>query len=192
MKQNKRYKDLEIISKIIAKKYNKTPESIFEKTRVREIIDLRGMFFYFATRHTTLSLNDIGKFSLLMGRDKQHHHATVLHSVNRVYDMMFTEKDFRETIDELDNEIKYYVDYDRLHYDQISIYKKIISNKVHQEQDLDFLSKFSGLTTILYENKEFLDITADLVQEKLTRKLQKITDEGIHKTAQEDIRLGMV
>ena len=88
MTEDKKYKSLEIIAKIIADKHNKTPDFIFFDTRVREIIDLRSMFFYFATRYTRLSLSDIGKFSQYMGRDKPHNHASVLHNANKICDMI--------------------------------------------------------------------------------------------------------
>ena len=60
------------------------------------------------------------------------------------------------------------------------------------EEDLDFLSKLSGLTTIIYENKEFLSKLADVAQRELTIKKERIEDERLHQTTQEDIRLGMV
>lgn len=192
MTEDKKYKSLKIIAKIIADKHEKTPEFIFFDTRVREIIDLRSMFFYFATRYTRLSLADIGKFSQYMGRSKPHNHATVLHNANKICDMITVDRELREKINELENEIKYYVDYDRYWFDEISNYKKIIVHQVHKEHDLDFITKFCDITTILHENKEFLGMTADLVQEELNRKLERINDEGIHQTTQEDTGLGVV
>lgn len=192
MTVDNKYKSLKIIAKIIADRHDKTPEFIFFETRVREIIDLRSLFFYFATKYTRLGLAEIGKFSQYMGRSKPHNHASVLHNSNKIRDMITVDKELRDKVYELDNEIKYYVDYDRYWYDEASNYKKIIVHKVHKMHDLDFVTKFCEITTTLYENKEFLGMTADLLQEELNRKLERIHDEGIHQTTQEDIGLGVV
>jgi len=74
----------------------------------------------------------------------------------------------------------------------MSTYKKIIVHQIHKENDLDFITKLCDITTILHENKEFLGMTADLVREELNRKLERINDERIHQTTQEDTRLGVV
>lgn len=192
MTEDKKYKTLKIIAKIIADKHEKTPEFIFFDTRVREIIDLRSMFFYFAKRYTGLGLADIGKFSQYMGRSKPHNHATVLHNYRKMCDMISVDKILRQQVNELENEIKYYVDYDRYWFDEMSNYKRMLVHQIYLEKDLEFIAKFCDITTILIENKEFLGMTADLVQEELNRKLERTNDEGIHQTTQEDIGLGVV
>ena len=59
-----------------------------KKTRVREFVYKRAIFFKFMREHSTLSLEQIGK--LCGGLD----HATVLHGI-KVFDMVQDYDDFR-------------------------------------------------------------------------------------------------
>lgn len=187
-----KYIKLDIISKIVAEKHGKSREFIFFDTRVRQIADLRAIFFYFAKTYTRLSLADIGKYSKRMGRNKAHDHATVLYNVNKVEEMMSVDKEFKKRVLELDNEIKYYVDYQTFWFDEISGYKKNVVQLIHSEQNVDFMCKFSEMTTILKENKEFMGMMADIAQKQLIKKQQRIEDERVHKASQENTRLGVV
>ena len=183
---------LRIIAEIIAKKSNTSPEYMFQKSRKRDVADMRATFFYFAKRYSILSLEKIGAFSSEMGRCEPHDHATVLYNIRKVKNLKSIDKEFSDYIDELDKEIMFNVDYERYWYDEKTSYRKSIIQPIHMEEDLDFLSKFSGLTTIIYENKEFLSKLADVAQRELTIKKERIEDERLHQTTQEDIRLGMV
>ena len=59
-------KHLKIISKIVSESYNIPEKEMFMKTRRRKIADVRAIFFYFAARHTRLTLEKIGQFSQYM------------------------------------------------------------------------------------------------------------------------------
>jgi chromosomal replication initiator protein len=66
---------------------------IFRKTRKREIVEKRQSFMalmYRETRNNGTSLADVGKFC--GGKD----HATVLHAIRTVQNLIDTKKDFRE------------------------------------------------------------------------------------------------
>lgn len=187
-----KYKQLEIIAKIIADKSDKTPEFIFLDTRVRQIADLRATFFYFAKRYSPLSLDDIGKFSLHMGRGKQHDHATVLYNIKKVKEIMSIDKEFSQYIGELENEIRYYVDYDRYWYDEKAMLKKEIVTKIYSIEDMEIVCDLNKVVNIIYENNDILSILAVNAQNELNKKQERIENEGIHQTTSEDIGLGVV
>lgn len=194
MTEHNKYRNLHIIAKIIADKNRITPESIFVKSRVRRVVDIRALFFYFATKYTKLSLSDIGNFSKEMGRDEAHHHASVLHNSKKIKDIISFDKELRKETEELNNEIKYYVDYYKFWQDSITSYKKIIVENVYNEKDLEFTSKLSDLITKIFENREILNILADVVEKELqTEETEEENyDEGIYQATQKHIGLGVV
>lgn len=199
MNKEDKYHSLLLIAKIIAERNGKTAEYVFTDSRLREVVDLRSLFFYFATRYTRLSLSDIGKFSQQMGRKQPHNHATVIHNANKIKDRMSVEKDLKKEVAELDNQIKYYVDYDKFWYDELSRCKQSVVRRVHRENDLDFMTKFETLSTILHEHKDFLDVVSDfidavidVVDSKYRNKLESKKDEGIYQTTQKHTELGVV
>ena len=194
MTEHNKYKNLHIIAKIIADKNRITPESIFVDSRERRVVDMRALFFYFATKYTKLSLSDIGKFSKKMGREKEHHHASVLHNSRKIRDIIVFDKDLRKETEELNNEIKYYVDYYKFWQDSMTSYKKIIVEKVYNEKDLEFTSKLSDLIEKIFENREILNILADVVEKELQTEEteEEKYDEGIYQATQKHIRLGVV
>ncbi|MEN8835906.1 MAG: helix-turn-helix domain-containing protein [Polaribacter sp.] len=194
MTEHNKYRNLHIIAKIIADRNRITPESIFVNSRERRVVDIRALFFYFATKYTKLSLSDIGKFSKEMGRDKEHHHASVLHNSRKIRDIIVFDKDLRKETEELNNEIKYYVDYYKFWQDSITSYKKIIVENVYNEKDLEFTSKLSDLIAKIFENREILNILADVVEKELqTEETEEENyDEGIYQATQKHIGLGVV
>ena len=70
-------------------------------TRKREILYARHLFCYFARKRTKLSLQEIGN---ILNRD----HATVLHSVKTVKDLLTYDREFIEIVPEIENKIKQY------------------------------------------------------------------------------------
>jgi chromosomal replication initiator protein len=70
-------------------------------TRKREILYARHLFCYFARKRTKLSLQEIGN---ILNRD----HATVLHSVRTVKDLLTYDREFIEIVPEIENKIKQY------------------------------------------------------------------------------------
>lgn len=75
-------------------------EIIFSKCRKREVVVARQVVQYLLKRNTKWSLVSIG--ALTGGKD----HATVLHAAKTVGNLKDTEKQFKETIDSIEKEIK--------------------------------------------------------------------------------------
>jgi len=86
---------------IICRYFNITAQSLFKKSRKREIITARMGFYYLAKNNTKLSLAAIGSVALDYGREKKIDHATVLHGLNELSDLISVEKNLEDMIDEL-------------------------------------------------------------------------------------------
>ena len=151
-------KHLKIISKIVSESYNIPEKEMFMKTRRRKIADVRAIFFYFASRHTRLTLEKIGQFSQYMGRDKPQHHATVLYSCNKVKDIMSINKTFNEKINYLNNQIQYHSDYERQIADESQVFKQNISKYIYSDFDAEFLKKVSDVIEHIYSNKKIINL----------------------------------
>lgn len=74
-------------------------EAFMSKTRKREIATARQVAMYLSKQYTKSSLSAIGK--LIGGRD----HATVLHACGVVNDLMDTDKNFRMSMKELEQQL---------------------------------------------------------------------------------------
>ena len=185
-----KYQVLDIISEVIEKKHKVDDQYIFQDTRKREVCDLRKVFFYLATRFTNLPLQDIGNYSKHRGRGSAHNHATIIYSSKLVKDWISIDKEYKEYIGEIENEVKYFVDYEQYRHDESNKYKKKIAQKIYHEEDIVFLTKYSEITEKLYKNREFIDNLADTINELITNKEQN--NERVYQASQEDSRLGMV
>lgn len=86
---------LEHIIKIIVEKLKVNRDAIFSKTRKREAVTARHLCQYFMRQYTTYSLAYIG--SLFM-----RHHATVIHAVEHVEDLIVTDHEIRKITDNVD------------------------------------------------------------------------------------------
>lgn len=73
-------------------------------TRKREVTQARQITHYFLRKYTKLSFSVIGKYA----GDKNH--ATVMHSIKVVNNLMSTEKAYKEIIDTIDSAIKKNID----------------------------------------------------------------------------------
>ena len=79
----------------------KTPVSeMFTSTRKRSVVQIRQTVMFFAKKYTVLSLAQIGE--RCGGKD----HATVLHACRTITNMMETDKDFKEKMEEIDRIFK--------------------------------------------------------------------------------------
>jgi chromosomal replication initiation ATPase DnaA len=131
MTNEQKYFTLDVISSIIQKKHKVDSSYIFQNTRQRDVCDLRKVFFYMAKEFTTLSLQCIGDYSKYRGRGESHNHATVLYSTSAVKDWMSVDIKYKEYIDDLANEIKFYVDYEQYQLDECNKYKKGIVKHIY-------------------------------------------------------------
>jgi chromosomal replication initiator protein len=91
---------IDYIQKVVCDYFNLPIELINSKTRKREIVQARQLSMYFSKKHTKNSLNTIG----LHCGNKDH--ATVLHAVKTVNNLMETDKQFRAYVDEIDRKLK--------------------------------------------------------------------------------------
>jgi len=80
--------------------YNIRQEEIYGKSRKANIVLVRQLSMYLAQHYTKLTISKIG--TLVGGRN----HATVIHSVKTIEDRMKMDKDFKKTVEELENKLK--------------------------------------------------------------------------------------
>ncbi len=87
--------NVDFIQKTVADFFGVPVGLLKEKTRKKEIVTARQVAMYFTKEHTNHSLKTIGYH--FGGRD----HATVIHSVQTVSDLVDSDRKFREQISEL-------------------------------------------------------------------------------------------
>lgn len=88
------------IQKLVAEHFKIPVDKIQGKTRKREIVIARQLSMFLAKTMTDTSLKTIGEN--FGGRD----HSTVIYSCNTVSELMDTDGNFRETVDDLEKKIK--------------------------------------------------------------------------------------
>ncbi len=91
---------IDYIQKVVCDYFNLPVDIINSKTRKREIVQARQLAMYFSKKHTKSSLATIG----LHCGNKDH--ATVLHAVRTVNNLMETDKQFKIYVNELDKKLK--------------------------------------------------------------------------------------
>ena len=100
VKNTSREISIDYIQKVVCDYFNIPVEMIHSKTRKREIVQARQLSMYFSKKHTKSSLASIG----LHCGNKDH--ATVLHACRTVNNLVETDKQFRQFVEELDKRIK--------------------------------------------------------------------------------------
>ena len=96
----KRELTIDYISKVVSDYFCIPVDSLAVKTRKREIVQARQIAMYFSKNLTQSSLATIG--SQIGGKD----HATVLHACRTVTNLKEIDKNFRLSIDEIENKLK--------------------------------------------------------------------------------------
>ncbi len=91
---------IDYIQKAVCEYFSVSPDKLKEKTRKRSVVQARQLSMYLAKNFTKNSLKVIGRH--FGGRD----HSTVIHSCQAVKDMMDTDKEFRESVSELEKKIQ--------------------------------------------------------------------------------------
>ena len=92
--------NIEYIQKVICDYFNINIDTLNSKTRKREIVQARQLVMYFAKEYTKSSLATIGMHC------GNKDHATVLHAVRTVHNLLETDKQFRSYVKDLDRKIK--------------------------------------------------------------------------------------
>ncbi len=89
----------EAICEIVYTFFNVTKEDFFSKKRSREIVQARQVSMYLCKKHTNLSLKSIGE---AIERD----HATVVHAIKTVTNLIETDKGLRAHIEQIEKQIR--------------------------------------------------------------------------------------
>jgi chromosomal replication initiator protein len=99
VKNTSREISIDYIQKIVCDYFGLPLESINSKTRKREIVQARQLAMYFSKKLTKASLATIGMHC------GNKDHATVLHACRTVNNLIETDKQFRNYVEELDKKI---------------------------------------------------------------------------------------
>ena len=91
---------VDFIQKTVAEYHKMDTEQLKAKTRKKEIVIARQVAMYFCKRYTNHSLKLIGYH--FGGRD----HSTVIHAVQSVEDMMDTDTQFKNSVEEIKKKLK--------------------------------------------------------------------------------------
>lgn len=91
---------VEYIQKIVCEYFEVPIEKLKEKTRKRQFVQARQLSMYLAKNYTKNSLKVIGKY--FGGRD----HSTVIHSCQSIKDLLDTDPDFKEAVEEIQKKIQ--------------------------------------------------------------------------------------
>jgi len=101
IKHTQRDISIEYILQVVSEYFNTDENSILSNTRKREIVQVRQVAMYFAKQLTKMSLKSIG------ARLGKKDHATVLHAINTVNDLMQTDRRFKNQIEELEGKFTF-------------------------------------------------------------------------------------
>lgn len=91
---------IDFIQKVVCDYFSITIDVLNSKTRKREIVQARQLAMYFSKEYTKSSLATIGMHC------GNKDHATVLHAVRTVNNLIETDKQFRQYFKELDKKIR--------------------------------------------------------------------------------------
>ncbi|MCD6092082.1 MAG: chromosomal replication initiator protein DnaA [Bacteroidales bacterium] len=100
VKSTNREISIEYIQKVVCEYFSLPLDVINSKTRKREIVQARQLAMFFSKKHTKSSLATIGQHC------GNKDHATVLHAVKTINNLVDTDKKFRTYVDDLDKKIK--------------------------------------------------------------------------------------
>jgi chromosomal replication initiator protein len=91
---------IDYIQKTVCEYYNLPVEMLKEKTRKRMVVQARQLSMFLAKNYTKNSLKVIGKH--FGGRD----HSTVIHSCQAVQNLIDTDQEFRESVNDIQKKIQ--------------------------------------------------------------------------------------
>lgn len=90
--------NFEMIVETTAEHFNLNPDSIFSRSRLRDIADARQVIMYLTHKHTQLS-------SPAIGQKLNRKHATVLHGISSIEDRLCYSKELSETISSIESDL---------------------------------------------------------------------------------------
>ncbi len=101
IKENKKNISIDYIVNTVAQYFDLEPKVIKSKARSREIVAARQIAMYLSREYTDASLSKIG--AEIGGRD----HSTVLYACRTVQNLMETDKNFRQRVEDIIRHLKY-------------------------------------------------------------------------------------
>ena len=101
IKHTQRDVSIEYILQVLSEYFHIEENSILSNTRKREVVQVRQVAMYFAKQLTKMSLKSIG------ARLGKKDHATVLHAINTVNNLMETDRRFKNQIEELERKFTF-------------------------------------------------------------------------------------
>jgi chromosomal replication initiator protein len=101
IKNTKREVSIDYIQKVVCNYFDVPIDSLQSKTRKREIVQARQVAMFFSKNLTKSSLATIGL--QIGGKD----HATVLHACKTVNNLVETDKQFKNQIEEIEKKLKF-------------------------------------------------------------------------------------
>ena len=144
------------IVNITCSHFNLTPYNVFKTSNLYENKTARQIIHYFLKTYSKLTLREIGLLSLDFGRPKKHDHASVIHSVKVVNNLINTEKDYLKDIQKIEETyIKSVSTEDQLN-ELISKEKEEV--KTIEETQIKYLQEI-----ILKREKEIEDLKEKLI-----------------------------
>ena len=99
VKNIKREISIDYIQKVVSDYFQLDTETLKSKTRKRHIVQARQLAMYFSKKFTKASLANIG--SQIGDRD----HATVLHAVKTVDNLVATDKQFKKFVEDINKKL---------------------------------------------------------------------------------------
>jgi chromosomal replication initiator protein len=101
IKRQRKELSIDYIQKVVCDYFDIDPKVLHARTRKREIVQARQIAMYFSKNMTNASLSTIG--SEIGGKD----HSTVLHAYKTVKDLIDTDKNFKNFVDDIERQLKY-------------------------------------------------------------------------------------
>ncbi len=98
------------IVQIVCYKTGVKESQLIEKTRKREIVQSRQISMYFMKKYTKLSLQSIGDYFYNPLIHHVYDHATVLHALTTVNNLIETDKFYKSMVDDIERNIKIKLD----------------------------------------------------------------------------------
>ena len=87
--------NFDMIVENTAEYYHLSPDTIFTRSRLRDIADARQMIMYLCKKHTDLSLPGIGA-------KLNRKHATVIHGINAIADRLEYSRELTEAVEQIE------------------------------------------------------------------------------------------
>ena len=133
----------------VCAEFNITSAQLFEKTRKREIMYARKIFYYLCKKHTRYTLEAMGLVGYFHSSIKQDH-ATVLHAINTCEDVINQDEYLRKSKASIELKI-----YTLLNLNpNLIMIKEDIKTSIDRSKDIKSLIKLLQFqTTKLQENE---------------------------------------